>query len=81
MREALKEQKILTDKLQNDKANLSRQMVSLRNRVSRMSSEKIAASQQPEDVCRLLKRIKELEAQLDMFHTAEKPNNEESLVG
>lgn len=58
---------------------MSRQLVALRNRVSRMSGEKAAAQTTPDDVCRLLKRIKELEGQLAMFHTAEKPS-EEPLV-
>lgn len=64
----------MVDKLQNEKGSLSRQMVSLRNRVTRLSGEKVAAQVSvPEDVCRLLKRIKDLETQLAIFHTAEKP--------
>lgn len=51
-------------------------MVSLRNRVTRMTSEKAASQSTPDDVCRLLKRIKELESQLTIFHTAEKPVDE-----
>lgn len=75
-KDQLKEQTSLVDKLQNEKGYISRQMVSLRNRVTRMSGEKAAAQTTPDDVCRLLKRIKELEAQLAMFHTAEKPTDE-----
>ena len=72
----MKEQSVLVEKLQNDKGSLSRQMVSLRNRVTRMTGEKAAAQTSvPEDVCRLLKRIKELETQLTMFHTAERPTD------
>lgn len=55
-------------------------MVSLRNRVTRMSGEKAAAQSAPEDVCRLLRRIKDLEAQLAVFNMAEKPTDE-SQVG
>ncbi len=74
LRRQLKDQTSLVEKLQTEKGNLSRQMVSLRNRVTRMSTEKAAAQSPPDEgVCRLLRRIKELEGQLNMFHTAEKP--------
>ena len=48
-------------------------MVSLRSRVTRLSGERTAAQNNSEDLCRLLRRIKELESQLAMFHQAEKP--------
>lgn len=75
----MKEQNGLVEKLQDEKGTLSRTMVALRNRVTRMSNEIKATGEQtmPDDVCRLLKRIKELEAQLAMFHTAEKPAAED----
>jgi DNA repair exonuclease SbcCD ATPase subunit len=74
LRRQVKDQTSLVEKLQTEKGNLSRQMVSLRNRVTRMSTEKAAAQSPPDEgVCRLLRRIKELEGQLNMFHTAEKP--------
>ena len=72
---------MLADQLRNDKSNLSRQMVTLRNRVSRMSGEKMAAAvQPPEDVCRLLKRIKELETQLDGLQMADKPIDNHQVI-
>ena len=45
-----------------------------------MTGEKAAAQTMTDDVCRLLKRIKELEAQLAMFHTAEKPAEDPANV-
>ncbi|KAI9553228.1 hypothetical protein GHT06_021124 [Daphnia sinensis] len=78
LRSQLKDQSSLVEKLQTEKGNLSRQMVSLRTRVTRMSGEKAAAQSLPDEgVCRLLKRIKELEGQLTMFHTAERPTAED----
>ncbi|XP_057381408.1 centrosomal protein of 290 kDa-like [Daphnia carinata] len=78
LRNQLKDQSSLVEKLQTEKGNLSRQMVSLRTRVTRLSGEKAAAQSLPDDgVCRLLKRIKELEGQLAMFHTAERPTAED----
>ncbi|KZS07494.1 Uncharacterized protein APZ42_028577 [Daphnia magna] len=78
LRNQLKDQSSLVEKLQTEKGNLSRQMVSLRTRVTRMSGEKAAAQCLPDEgVCRLLKRIKELEGQLTMFHTAERPTAED----
>ena len=79
-KDQVKEQSSLVEKLQNEKGYISRQMVSLRNRVTRMSGEKAAAQTTPDDVCRLLKRIKELETQLAMFHTAEKPTDEPQIT-
>ena len=78
LKHQLKDQTSLLEKLQTEKGNLSRQMVSLRNRVTRMSNEKAAAQLPPDEgICRLLRRIKELEGQLNMFHTAEKPAAED----
>lgn len=78
LKSQLKDQSSLVEKLQTEKGNLSRQMVSLRTRVTRMSGEKAAAQSVPDEgVCRLLKRIKELEGQLTMFHTAERPTSED----
>lgn len=73
-------QTILLDQIREEKVNLSRQMVSLRNRVSRMTTEKAEVTTKSDDVCRLLKRIKELESQLAMFHTAEKPTEELQVI-
>ena len=55
-------------------------MFALRTRVTKITGEKAAAQTTTDDVCRLLKRIKELEAQLAMFHTAEKPAEDPANV-
>lgn len=73
----LEEEGALSGKLQVEKSSLREQLVVLRNRVTRTAVEKAASSNQVgDDVCRLLKKIKQLETQLAAFHTAEKPNEE-----
>ena len=78
MKNKLCERDSLMETLRSEKSAISQQTVVLRNRVTRMSNEKAAAQTNTEDVCRLLKRIKELETQLAVFHTAEKPTADES---
>ena len=74
----LEEAAALTSKLQSEKTSLQRQMGSLRNRLTRWTSEKASLSHSvvADDDNRLLKRIKQLETELAHFHTAEKPNEE-----
>ena len=74
------DQKKLAVQLQNEKVTLTRQMVMMRSRLTKISGEKAGAQNQPEDVCRLLKRIRDLESQLAVFHRAEKPTGEEKTL-
>lgn len=77
----LEEEGALRVKLQNEKTVLREQLVVLRNRLTRATTEKAASSSDVgDDVCRLLKKIKQLEAELAVFHTAEKPNEEAQVV-
>lgn len=81
MQVKLEEEGALKVKLQGEKASLREQLVVLRNRLTRATAEKTANSNYVgDDVCRLLKKIKQLETDLAVFHTAEKPNEEAQVI-